>query len=81
MSESPAEDTFAEKLAHWKRHGLGVMRSGAHRSTRTTIARHDHTGARVGTQTEHWDGRVDAKAERVEITVNPALKLKESAHG
>lgn len=80
MSDA-ADESFAEKLAHWRRHGLGVMRSGAAQTTRTTIARHDHTGERVGTQTEHWDGRVDARAEKVTVTVNPALKLKEVPHG
>ena len=71
------EDDFAEKLAHMRRHGVGIVRSGARNSTRTAEVRHEHTGERVGTQTEHWDGRVDARAERVTVEVNPALKLKE----
>lgn len=72
-----ADDSFAEKLAHWRRHGLGVMRSGAASSTRVTPVAHERTGERVGSQTEHWSGRVDATAERVTITVNPSLRIKE----
>lgn len=74
-------DSFADKLAHWKRHGLGVMRSGAHNSTRTTPAVHERTGEQVGNHTEHWDGRIDATATRFDIAVNPNLTLKGAVDG
>lgn len=85
MAVTDADDEFREKLAHMRRHGLGVMRSGATASTRTVVKQHDHTGERVGTETEHWSGRVDATAERMDVTVSPtllsALKLKEVLNG
>lgn len=76
------EDSFAEKLAHWRKHGApGVLRTGFANATHTTVKVNDHTGERVGTETEHWSGRVDATAERMTVTVNPALQPKESADG
>lgn len=67
------DDGFAEKLAHWRRHGFGVLRPGYRSATRTEPVRHDHTGEPVGTRTEHWSGRVDATARKVEVIPNPNL--------
>lgn len=69
------QPSFAEKLAHWRRHGLGVARPGRRTATHTTPVLSDHDGGQVGTQTEHWSGRVDATAQRVNVHVNPSLKI------
>ena len=82
MATTSDESAFAEKLRYWREtRRFGVLSPGHAASTRTTVARHDHTGERVGTHTEHWDGRIDATAEKVAVTVNPALKPKESPRG
>lgn len=75
-----AEESLAEKLAYWRAKGCapGQLKPGR---SKVTIVQSDYTGERVGTQTEHWDGRVDARAEKVAVTANPNLKLKESTDG
>lgn len=78
MTATSEENGWAAKLAHWRRYGLGVMRSGASTSTRTSAVVHEHTGEPVGERVEHWDGRVDGHARRFDVQVNPALKLKEA---
>lgn len=57
-------ETYREKLR-----SLGF--SARPQRSRTTPVVDDRTGRRVGTQTEHRDGRVDATAERVTVVANP----------
>ena len=66
MAADPVDDAAAyrEKLR-----SLGFARRAG--GDRTTPVVDDRTGERIGRQTEHWDGRVDATAERVTVVPNP----------
>lgn len=56
-----------------KLRSLGFARKAG--TDRTTPVIDDRTGQRVGRQTEHWDGRVDATAERVTVVANPQANI------
>lgn len=53
------------------------------RGTNRTTPVLSEQGERVGNQTEHWSGRVDAQAERFTVTVNRDLlaKRKDTGNG
>lgn len=56
-----ADDDLAAKLAYWRSRPdafAGRLRRAGTSSTR--VVPHERDGRPAGTQTEHWDGRVDA---------------------
>lgn len=52
-----------------KLRSIGTLTPGYETSTRTRVVPNDHTGERVGTQTEHWSGREDARVEAPHVHV------------
>lgn len=69
---SPAADPeeFAAKLRYWRERGRAPGRIQPGREHVTPVL-HEDTGERVGHQREHWNGRVDATAERVQMIPFP----------
>lgn len=71
--EADRDDALRDKLDYWRHRGApGLVRPRSN----TTPVYGDNTGRPVGTRTEHWDDRVDARAETFEVHVNPNLAAK-----
>lgn len=70
VSPAADPDEFAAKLRYWRERGRAPGRIHPGRDNVTPVL-HEHTGERVGYQREHWSGRVDATAERVEMVPIP----------
>lgn len=66
-----ADNDFADKLKHWREHGApGYLRRQGTTHTKSVVT---ETGPRRGTvggtQTEHWDGRVDCTVHAPAVAV------------
>lgn len=68
------DDDLAAKLAHWRSHpGTFAGRLRRAGSSSTKVVPHERDGRPAGTQTEHWDGRVDADVHLRTVTMRTRI--------
>lgn len=68
VTDAAARAAYREKLR-----SISLVGRPLKGSERTTPVVDDNTGTRIGHQTEHWSGRVDATAEGVRGIPHPAV--------